>query len=136
MAKKKFLIENNVQVWPVTRADCVYHVSGNELLSTVVDKIATDLIAEANRAKAAEEALANRVTAIENSLSTGYATVAYVDDYTGGKKLRYVTSAEYELLSDEAKNNENIVWNITDLETVDTIQIDEEELNNMLNDVF
>ena len=65
MAKKKFLIENNVQVWPVTRADCVYHVSGNELLSTVVDKIAADLIAEANRAKAVEEAIAKRVSALE-----------------------------------------------------------------------
>lgn len=65
MAKKKFLIENNVQVWPVTRADCVYHISGNELLSTVVDKIAADLIAEANRAKAVEEAIAKRVSALE-----------------------------------------------------------------------
>ena len=65
MSKKKFLIENNVQVWPVTRADCVYHISGNELLSTVVDKIAADLIAEANRAKAVEEAIAKRVSALE-----------------------------------------------------------------------
>ncbi len=65
MAKKKFLIENDVQVWPITRADCVYHVSGNELLSTVVDKIAADLLAEAKRAKAAEEANANRIAALE-----------------------------------------------------------------------
>ena len=136
MAKKKFLMEQNVQVWPITRADCVYHITGNELLSTVVDKIATDLIAEANRAKAAEEALANRVAAIENSLSTGYATVAYVDDYTGGKKLRYVTQAEYELLTDDQKNDENIVWNITDPDAMELIQIDEAELNNMLDDVF
>lgn len=65
MARKRFLIENDTQVWPITRADCVYHVSGNELLSTVVDKIAADLITEANRAKAAEEAIAKRVSALE-----------------------------------------------------------------------
>ena len=65
MAKKRFLIENDTQVWPITRADCVYHVSGNELLSTVVDKIAADLIAEANRAKAVEEAIEKRVSALE-----------------------------------------------------------------------
>ena len=65
MAKKRFLIENDTQVWPITRADCVYHVSGNELLSTVVDKIAANLIAEANRAKAVEEAIAKRVSALE-----------------------------------------------------------------------
>lgn len=65
MARKRFLIENDTQVWPITRADCVYHVSGNELLSTVVDKIAADLIAEANRAKAVEEAIEKRVSALE-----------------------------------------------------------------------
>ncbi len=65
-------MESDVQVWPITRADCVYHISGNELLSTVVDRIAANLVAEANRAKAAEEAnaaaiaaLGNRTTALE-----------------------------------------------------------------------
>ena len=65
MAKKRFLIENDVQVWPITRADCVYHISGNELLSTVVDKIASDLLAEAQRAKEVEDAIAKRVSALE-----------------------------------------------------------------------
>ena len=41
MAVKKFLQEgtgkNKVQVWPITRADCVYNVEGNELLSDVVN---------------------------------------------------------------------------------------------------
>ena len=65
MAKKRFLIENDVQVWPITRADCVYHISGNELLSTVVDKIASDLLAEVKRAKEVEDAIAKRVSALE-----------------------------------------------------------------------
>lgn len=64
MAKKKFLMEKDIQIWPITRADCVYHISGNELLSTVVDRIATNLINEANRAKAAEKANADAIAAL------------------------------------------------------------------------
>ena len=37
MAVKKFLNENGKQVWPITRADCVYNVAGDALLSDVVD---------------------------------------------------------------------------------------------------
>ena len=37
MAVKKFLNENGKQVWPITRADCVYNVAGDKLLSNVVD---------------------------------------------------------------------------------------------------
>ena len=33
MAVKKFLTENDKQVWPITRADCIYTVSGDKLLS-------------------------------------------------------------------------------------------------------
>lgn len=32
MAKKKFLQENNSQIWPITRIDCVYTKDGNKLL--------------------------------------------------------------------------------------------------------
>ena len=38
MAVKKFLNENGKQVWPITRADCVYNVEGTKLLNTVVDE--------------------------------------------------------------------------------------------------
>ena len=66
MAKKRFLMEKDVQVWPITRADCVYHISGNELLSTVVDRIAANLVAEAKRAKEAEEANAAAIALLSN----------------------------------------------------------------------
>ena len=33
MAVKKFLTENDKQVWPITRADCIYTVMGDKLLS-------------------------------------------------------------------------------------------------------
>ena len=33
MANKKFLQENNKQIWPITRADCIYTVMGDKLLS-------------------------------------------------------------------------------------------------------
>ena len=59
-------MEKDVQVWPITRADCVYHISGNELLSTVVDRVAANLVAEANRAKAAEKANADAIAALDN----------------------------------------------------------------------
>ena len=32
----------------------------------------------------------------------------------GGKKIKYVTQAQYNALSDSEKNDEEIVWNITD----------------------
>jgi hypothetical protein len=42
MAVKKFLQEgtgeNKVQVWPITRADCVYNVEGTKLLNVVINE--------------------------------------------------------------------------------------------------
>jgi hypothetical protein len=90
MAKKKFLIENDVQVWPITRADCVYHTSGNELLSSVVDGIIEDLLAEVERAKAAEKKNADKIATMEISL-----------------------------------NN-----------VIDSVFLDEDELNDLLNNIF
>ena len=37
-------------------------------------------------------------------------------DLLGDKKLKYMTQAEYDLLTDDEKNDENIVYNITDAE--------------------
>ena len=37
-------------------------------------------------------------------------------DMLGGKSLKYLTQAEYDLLSDEEKQDENIIYYITDLE--------------------
>lgn len=57
----------------------------------------------------------------EASLSSGevdlstYATIEYVNDFTGGKKQRYLTQAEYDVLSDEQKNDDSIVYNITNV---------------------
>ena len=45
---------------------------------------------------------------------SAYATKEYVDDYTGGKKQRYITQAEYDALPDADKNDQTIVWNIVD----------------------
>ena len=33
MAKKRFLQENGNQVWPISRADCIYTEDGTKLLS-------------------------------------------------------------------------------------------------------
>ena len=47
---------------------------------------------------------------------SGYATKDELNDFTGGKKLRYVTQFEYSNLSESEKNNPLFVWNITNLE--------------------
>ena len=42
-----------------------------------------------------------------------------VKEMLGGKALVYLTQAEYDALSEEEKNNENIVYNITDAKSAD-----------------
>ena len=54
-------------------------------------------------------------------------TNGYINEMLGGKKLVYLTQAEYDILTEEEKNNENIVYNITD---IDVDYVTEEELNN------
>ena len=38
MAKKKILQDNEGQIWPITRTDCVYTVSGNKNIETYVNE--------------------------------------------------------------------------------------------------
>ena len=42
----------------------------------------------------------------------GLATIDYVNECLGEKKLIYLTEAEYEALSEEEKNKDGIVYNI------------------------
>ena len=65
MAIKKFLMEGQKQVCPITRADCVYTVAGDKLLNVVIEeqhnamqKAIDDEIA---RAKAAEKEIADEL---------------------------------------------------------------------------
>ena len=71
MAIKKFLMENGKQVWPITRADCIYNVAGDELLSNVVDKIAQDLLDEVARAKAEEARIEGLIADEKNADKEG-----------------------------------------------------------------
>lgn len=43
MAKKKFLEENNEQVWPITRIDCVYTMDGQATINSIIDEIEDSL---------------------------------------------------------------------------------------------
>ena len=63
--------------------------------------------------KIAEAQLGSGSSSVDLS---GYATKDELNDFTGGKKLRYVTQFEYSNLSESEKNNPLFVWNITDLE--------------------
>lgn len=61
---------------------------------------------------------------------TSYVTEDYVNDYTGGKKQRYITQAEYNALPDADKNDQTIVWNIIDAEQEVESNIQDLELTN------
>ena len=88
-------------------------------VNLIIDSVVTDIV----NAKV-EEALANFVMPkhthnyeeIENKPNIpsieGLATKEYVDDNLGGKKLIYLTEAEYNALPEEEKNLDNMVYNI------------------------
>ena len=58
---------------------------------------------------------------------SNYITQEELNEYTDGKKQKYVTQAEYEALSDDEKSDESIVWNITDLNEVIPTKLSEFE---------
>ena len=62
---------------------------------------------------------------------SGYVTNEVLNDFTGGKKLRYVTQSEYSNLSESEKNNPLFVWNITDIEEGSNITIRDIESNEI-----
>ena len=51
-----------------------------------------------------------------------------INDYLGGKKLIYLTQAEYDLLSDDEKNDDTKVYNITDADSTESDAIITEEI--------
>ena len=88
--------------------------SGDLITSAKLNKIETQL-----------EINTNKINKLEND--GDFATNSYVNEMLGGKKLVYLTQAEYDNLTDEEKNNADIVYNITD---IDIDYVTEEELNN------
>ena len=55
--------------------------------------------------------LTNAINETQADVET-LATKEYVDDNLGGKKLMYLTEAEYNALPEEEKNLDNVVYNI------------------------
>lgn len=88
--------------------------SGDLITSAKLNKIETQL-----------EINTNKINKLEND--SDFATNSYVNEMLGGKRLIYLTQAEYDNLTEEEKNNENVVYNITD---IDIDYVTEEELNN------
>ena len=65
----------------------------------------------------------NKIVTGENLASFALKIRDYIFyELLGGKKIKYVTQAQYDALSDSEKNDEEIVWNITD-EYIDTTLI-------------
>ena len=57
-----------------------------------------------------------KTSELEND--SDFTTNSYVNEMLGGKKLVYLTQAEYDNLTEEEKNNENVVYNITDIDII------------------
>ena len=87
-------------------------LSTNDLTNELVDKINA---AEANVQADWHESNNSSDAFIKNKPDMNqYYTKTQVDDFTGGKKQRFITQAEYDVLPLEDKNDPNFVWNITD----------------------
>ena len=68
MAKKKFLNENGEQIWPITRADCIYTEDGEKLLSEdyVSKKYVDNIVANATPEIITDEDINAIITDIDN----------------------------------------------------------------------
>ena len=81
-----------------------------------------------------------KTSELEND--SDFTTNSYVNEMLGGKKLVYLTQAEYDNLTEEEKNNADVVYNITDSseEYVTTEQLNTtvEQINNKIteSDIF
>ena len=82
MAVKKFLTNDGKQVWPITRADCIYTVAGDKLLSDDY---------------ASKDYIDNEVTKLEEDK----ASIDYVNNMLSGLRLVPITKAEYESLTEK-----------------------------------
>ena len=70
----------------------------------------------------------DRAIAKEKDLSDN---IDSVREMLGGKALRYVTQAEYDELSEEEKNNENVVYCITDAADISHEHANQEFLDSL-----
>ena len=81
-----------------------------------------------------------KTSELEND--SDFTTNSYVNEMLGGKKLVYLAQAEYDILTEEEKNNADVVYNITDSseEYITTEQLDTtvEQINNKIteSDIF
>lgn len=63
--------------------------------------------------------------------ATSAVTTTILNDMLGGKKLVYLTEADYNALTEEQKNDEGIIYNITDAESADHEHENLEFLNKL-----
>ena len=87
-------------------------VEGKVLIDAVeVEKLATLENYDDTNLNIALDNLTNAINKTQTDVET-LATKEYVDDNLGGKKLIYLTEAEFNALPEEEKNLDNIVYNI------------------------
>lgn len=81
-----------------------------------------------------------KTSELEND--SDFTTNSYVNEMLGGKKLVYLTQAEYDNLTEAEKNNADVVYNITDSSeeyiTTEQLNTTVEQINNKITetDIF
>ena len=87
-------------------------VEGKVLIDTVeVERLAKLENYDDTNLNIALDNLTNAINKTQSDIET-LATKEYVNDNLGGKKLIYLTEAEYNALPEEEKNLDNMVYNI------------------------
>ena len=87
--------------------------TGDIITAGKLNKIEAQLELNANKLNEINNLnIPTKTSELEND--SNFTTSDYVDEMLGGKKLVYLTQSEYDLLSDAEKNDDNIVYNITD----------------------
>ena len=102
MAIKKFLMENGKQVWPITRADCIYTVAGDQLLNTVVDANTKAIADEVARAEAAEKAINDEIANMKNAELDGSLANLIADEASRAANAEKALADRLDVIEGEA----------------------------------
>ena len=89
----------------------IFIINLNNKITTIIAKLATLENYDDTNLNIALDNLTNAINKTQADVET-LATKEYVNDNLGGKKLIYLTEAEYNALPEEEKNLDNIVYNI------------------------
>lgn len=118
----------------ITDAEDLSHVHDNlELLNSLDEEYFADLDSEINELTTNITNEIDRATEKENEI---IAEVARVEGMLGGKSFVYLTQAEYDNLTEEERNDEDIIYFITDAGNASHEHANQEFLDSLNQEVF